>query len=81
VALMIITGRSSLAGGGEVTARSRSASPGVLGCAAPPWSGGVIEEKTEPPLFHVGRRLLFVVTTAGTSSPTAFRFLGGRLLR
>jgi hypothetical protein len=26
--------RSSLAGGGEVTARSRSASPGVLGCAA-----------------------------------------------
>jgi hypothetical protein len=44
-----------------------------------PSLGGVIEEKTEPPLFHVGRRLLFVVTTAGTSSATAFRFLGGRL--
>jgi len=51
----------------------------VLGCAAPPWSGGVIEEKTEPPLFLFGRRLLFVVPTAGTSSATAFRFRGGRL--
>jgi hypothetical protein len=26
-----------------------------------------------------GRRLLFAVTTAGASSATAFRFLGGRL--
>jgi hypothetical protein len=68
-----------MAGGEEVTARSRSASPGVLGCAAPPWSGGAIEEKTEQPPFHVGRRLLFVVTIAGTSSATVFRFRGWRL--
>jgi hypothetical protein len=75
--LVVVT----IAGFRSVTARSRSASPGVLGCASPPWSGGEIEEKTEPPPFRVGRRLLFVVTTAGTSSATAFRFLGGRSLR
>jgi hypothetical protein len=35
VVVTIADFRSPLAGGGEVTARSRSASPGVLGCAAP----------------------------------------------
>ena len=30
-------------------------------------------------LPRLGRRLLFVVTTAGASSATAFRFRGGRL--
>jgi hypothetical protein len=67
-----------MAGGGEVTARSRSASRGVVGSVAPSSRRGD-RGITCAAVLAVGGRLLFVVATAGTSSVTGFRFLDGRL--
>jgi hypothetical protein len=68
---------SSLAG-----SATRAASRGVLGCVAPvsPERGYAVSVITSAAVSpKTGRRLLFAVTTAGASSATAFRFLGGRL--
>ena len=59
-------------------ARTRAASRGVLGCAAPSGAGA----STSAGCFsQTGWRLLFTVTIAGASITTAFRFRGGRLLQ
>ena len=54
---------------------------GVLGCAAALSSLETGARGTSAAAFSskFGRRLLFAVTTAGASSATVFRFLGGRL--
>ena len=78
VVLTIADLRSSLAGGA-----TRAAARGVLGCVAPvsPERGYAVSVITSAAASSVpptGRRL-FAATTAGMSSATGFRFLGGRL--